>query len=31
MTSEYGLPVVTQDRDYEKIAKAHAPLRVINV
>ena len=28
---EHGLPVVTQDGDYEKIAKAHAPLRVINV
>jgi predicted nucleic acid-binding protein len=28
---EHGLPVVTQDGDYEKIAKAHAPLRVVNV
>jgi len=28
---EHGLPVVTQDADYEKIAKAHAPLRVVNV
>lgn len=25
---EHGLPVVTQDRDYEKIAAAHPPLRV---
>lgn len=25
---EHGLPVVTQDRDYEKIAKAHSDLRV---
>jgi len=28
---EHGLPVVTQDADYEKIAKAHTPLRVVNV
>jgi len=28
---EHGLPVVTQDGDFEKIAKAHAPLRVVNV
>jgi predicted nucleic acid-binding protein len=28
---EHGLPVVTQDADYEDIAKAHAPLRVVNV
>jgi predicted nucleic acid-binding protein len=28
---EHGLPVVTQDADYEIIAKAHAPLRVVNV
>ena len=28
---EHGLPVVTQDGDYEKIAEAHAPLRVVNV
>jgi predicted nucleic acid-binding protein len=28
---EHGLPVVTQDADYEKIAKAHSPLRVVNV
>jgi predicted nucleic acid-binding protein len=25
---EHGLPVVTQDRDYEKIAGAHSALRV---
>ena len=28
---EHGLPVVTQDADYEKIAEAHAPLQVVNV
>jgi predicted nucleic acid-binding protein len=28
---EHGLPVVTQDDDYEKIAEAHAPLRVVQV
>jgi predicted nucleic acid-binding protein len=28
---EHGLPVITQDADYEKIAKAHSPLRVVNV
>lgn len=28
---EHGLAVVTQDADYEKIAEAHAPLRVVNV
>jgi predicted nucleic acid-binding protein len=28
---EHGLPVVTQDGDYEKIAKAHSALRVVNV
>jgi len=28
---EHGLPVVTQDGDYEKIAEAHAPLRIVNV
>jgi predicted nucleic acid-binding protein len=28
---EHGLPVVTQDADYEKIAAAHVPLRVVNV
>lgn len=28
---EHGLPVVTQDGDYEKIAEAHAPLRVMRV
>lgn len=26
---EHGLPVVTQDGDYERIATAHTPLRVI--
>ncbi len=28
---EHGLPVVTQDGDYEKIAGAHSPLRVVRV
>lgn len=28
---EHGLPVVTQDSDYESIANAHPPLRVVNV
>jgi predicted nucleic acid-binding protein len=28
---EHGLPVVTQDEDYDRIAAAHAPLRVIKV
>lgn len=28
---EHGLPVVTQDGDYEKLAAAHSPLRVLNV
>src|SRR6476646_5928777 len=28
---EHGLPVVTQDGDYEKIAQAHPPLQVVNV
>jgi predicted nucleic acid-binding protein len=28
---EHGLPVVTQDDDYEKLAAAHPPLRVLNV
>ena len=28
---EHGLPVVTQDGDYEKIAAAHPALRVIRV
>jgi predicted nucleic acid-binding protein len=28
---EHGLSVVTQDADYEEIAEAHTPLRVINV
>lgn len=28
---EHGLPVVSQDSDYEKIAKAHPALRVVAV
>jgi hypothetical protein len=28
---EHGLPVVTQDDDYDRIARAHPPLRVLNV
>ncbi len=28
---EHGLPVVTQDGDYEQIAKAHQALRVLQV
>jgi predicted nucleic acid-binding protein len=28
---EHGLSVVTQDADYDEIADAHPPLRVINV
>jgi predicted nucleic acid-binding protein len=28
---ERGLPVVTQDDDYEQMSRAHAPLRVISV
>lgn len=28
---EHGLPVVTQNDDYEQMAGAHAPLRVITV
>jgi predicted nucleic acid-binding protein len=28
---EHGLPVITQDADYEKLATAHSPLRVVNV
>ncbi len=28
---EHGLPVVTQDGDYEQIAKAHPALRVLRV
>jgi hypothetical protein len=28
---EHGLPVVTQDGDYDTIAKAHSPLQVVNV
>jgi predicted nucleic acid-binding protein len=28
---EHGLPVVTQDDDYDRIAAAHSPLRVIKV
>jgi predicted nucleic acid-binding protein len=28
---EHGLPVIAQDSDYAKIAKAHAPLRAVEV
>ena len=28
---EHGLPVVTQDGDYRKIASAHLPLQVLGV
>ena len=28
---EHGLPVITQDRDYDRIAKAHPVLRVVRV
>lgn len=28
---EHGLPVVTQDADYDRMAEAHQPLRVIKV
>ncbi len=28
---EHGLPVVTQDGDYKKIAQAHPPLQVVSV
>jgi predicted nucleic acid-binding protein len=28
---EHGLPVVTQDDDYDQIARAHDALRVLNV
>jgi predicted nucleic acid-binding protein len=28
---EHGLPVVTQDDDYERMAGAHVPLRVVRV
>jgi predicted nucleic acid-binding protein len=28
---EHGLPVVTQDADYEQIARVHPALRVLNV
>lgn len=28
---EHGLPVVTQDDDYDQMAAAHAPLRVLKV
>jgi len=28
---EHGLPVVTQDDDYDRIAAAHAPLQVIKI
>jgi predicted nucleic acid-binding protein len=29
--TEHGLPVVTQDDDYDQIARAHSPLRVFKV
>lgn len=28
---EHGLPIVTQDDDYDQLARAHSPLRVLNV
>jgi predicted nucleic acid-binding protein len=28
---EHGLPVLTQDDDYDQIARAYAPLRVVRV
>lgn len=28
---EHGLPVVTQDEDYDQLARAHRPLRVLKV
>ena len=28
---EHGLPVVTQDDDYEQMSRAHAPLQVMRV
>ena len=28
---EHGLPVVTQDDDYDQMARAHPPLRVVRV
>ncbi len=28
---EHGLPVVTQDDDYDQIARVHRPLRVVSV
>jgi predicted nucleic acid-binding protein len=28
---EHGLPVVTQDKDYEEIARAYSPLQTLNV
>ncbi|MGI8593356.1 MAG: PIN domain-containing protein [Solirubrobacteraceae bacterium] len=28
---EHGLPVVTQDDDYDRLSRAHPPLRVIKV
>jgi predicted nucleic acid-binding protein len=28
---EHGLPVVTQDDDYDQMAVAHTPLQVLNV
>jgi predicted nucleic acid-binding protein len=28
---EHGLPVVSQDADYDRIARAHSPLQVVNI
>ncbi len=28
---EHGLPIVTQDEDYEQMARAHGPLQVVKV
>lgn len=28
---EHGLPIVTQDDDYEQLARAHEPLQVVKV
>ncbi len=28
---EHGLPIVTQDEDYDQIARAHSALRVLKV
>lgn len=29
--TEHGLPIVTQDDDYDQLARAHSPLRVLKV